>query len=77
LFLNNSSTQSNDSINYKRESSVFVRYKGKKVKIFGDALENYIKFFEKRIIVVKCLAENENYANFATAAGKKSKAKKK
>ena len=58
---------------HKRGSAVFVRYKGKRVKIAGDALANYIKLVEKRVIVVKCLAENANYANFATAAGKKSK----
>jgi hypothetical protein len=62
---------------HKRESSIFIRYKGKKVKIAGDALENYIKLVDKRVVVAKCLAENANYANFATATGKKSKAKKK
>ncbi len=62
---------------HKRESSVFVRYKGKKVKIAGDALKNYIKLVEKRVTVVKCLAQIANYANFATAAGKKKKNKTK
>lgn len=62
---------------HKRESSVFVRFKGKKVKIAGDALKNYIKLVEKRVTVVHCLAQNANYANFATAAGKKPKRSKK
>jgi len=62
---------------HKRQSSVFVRYKGKKVQIAGDALGNYIKLVEKRVSVVRCLAQNANYANFATAAGKKPKGKAK
>ena len=60
---------------HKRQSSVFVRYNGKKVQIAGDALENYIKLVEKRVSVVRCLAQHADYANFATAAGKKPKSK--
>ena len=62
----------------ERQSSVFVRYQGKKVKIAGNALANYIKLVEKRVNVVQCLAQQSKYANFATAAGgKKRKSKPK
>ena len=61
---------------HERQSSVSVNFKGKKVKIAGDALENYIKLVQKRVLVVRCLAQNADYANFSTAAGKKSKSKK-
>jgi len=40
-----------------RESAVFVRYKGKKVKIAGKALENYIKLVSKRVGVIRCLTK--------------------
>jgi hypothetical protein len=40
-----------------RESAVFVRYKGKKVKIAGKALENYIKLVSKRVGVIRYLAK--------------------
>lgn len=58
---------------HKRESSVFVTYKDKKVKIAGNALANYIKLVEKRVSITRCLAQNDKYADFATAAGNKAK----
>ena len=54
----------------KRESSVFVRYKGKKVKIAGNALGNYIKLVAKRVDVIQCLASVKAGPNFLTASGK-------
>jgi hypothetical protein len=41
----------------KRESAVFVRYRGKKVKIDGKALVNYIKLVSKRVGVIRCLSK--------------------
>ncbi|MEQ8195221.1 MAG: hypothetical protein RIB59_12115 [Rhodospirillales bacterium] len=58
---------------HKRESAVYVNYKNKKVKIAGNALANYIKLVEKRVDITRCLAQNDKYANFATAAGDKPK----
>ncbi len=57
----------------KRQSSVFIRYENKKVKIAGDALKNYIKLVEKRVSIVRCLALHADYAGGGTAGGKKSK----
>ena len=61
---------------HERQSSVSVKYKGSKVEIAGHALDNYIKLVKKRVLVVRCLAQNADYANFATAAGKKPATKK-
>ena len=55
---------------YARDSSVFVRYKGKKVKIAGNALANYIKLVAKRVSVIQCLAKINTNPNFLTASGK-------
>lgn len=55
---------------HKRESSVFVRYKGKKVKIAGDALANYIKLVAKRVNVTRCLAGDKADPNLFKVSGK-------
>ncbi len=55
---------------YARESSVFVNYKGQKVKIAGNALANYIKLVTKRVFVIQCLAKNITDSNFATVSRK-------
>ncbi|MEL0106492.1 MAG: hypothetical protein VW802_06055 [Rhodospirillaceae bacterium] len=55
---------------HKRESSVFVRYKGKKVKIAGDALANYIKLVAKRVDVIRCLANDKTDPNMHKVSGK-------
>ena len=54
---------------YKRESSVFVRYKGKRVKIAGNALANYIKLVAKRVTVIQCLASIKVDPNLHKVSG--------
>ena len=54
----------------ERESAVFVRYKGKKVKIAGKALENYIKLVSKRVDVIRCLAKVSTVPKLINYSGK-------
>jgi len=62
---------------HQRDSGAVIKRKGKKIRLAGDQLEKYLKFAQRRISVVQCLAEMEEatgLADFATAAGTPSKA---
>ena len=62
---------------HQRGSGAVIKRKGKKIRLAGDQLEKYLKFAQRRISVVQCLAEMEEatgLADFATAAGTPSKA---
>lgn len=60
-----------------RDSGAVIKRKGKKIRLAGEQLGKYLKFSQRRISVVQCLAEMEEatgLADFATAAGTPSKA---
>lgn len=62
---------------HQRDSGAVIKRKGKKIRLAGDQLEKYLKFTQRRISVVQCLAEMDEatgLADFATAAGTPSKA---
>lgn len=61
----------------QRDSGAVIKRKGKKIRLAGEQLEKYLKFAQRRISVVQCLAEMEEatgLADFATAAGTPSEA---
>lgn len=62
---------------HQRDSGAVIKRKGKKIRLAGEQLGKYLKFSQRRISVVQCLAEMEEatgLADFATAAGTPSKA---
>ena len=62
---------------HQRDSGAVIKRKGKKIRLAGEQLGKYLKFTQRRISVVQCLAEMEDatgLANFATAAGTPSEA---
>lgn len=54
---------------HERGSAAVVTWKNRKIRLKGDAIPNFLKLVERRISVTRCLAENEDIANFSTAAG--------
>jgi len=46
-----------------------VTWRGKKVRLEGAKLGDFLKLVDRRLAVTKCLAESEGLANFSTAAG--------
>lgn len=46
-----------------------VTWRGKKVRLKGKDLVNFLKLFDQRLTVTRCLADNYSIANFSTAAG--------
>lgn len=54
---------------YNRGSSADVTWKNRKIRLKGEAIPKFLKLVDRRIAVTRCLAENEDIANFSTAAG--------
>lgn len=57
---------------YGRGSGVAVKREGRTARLTGDDLAAYIAFSDRRLAVVRCLADSEKglkMANFSTAAG--------
>lgn len=56
----------------KRGKGAIIKRKGRRITLRGGKLGNYIRLSDKRIDVVRCLADNaemDSLQNFATAAG--------
>ena len=53
----------------ERGTAAVVTWNGRKIRLKGDAIDIFLDQVDRRIIVTRCLSENDDIANFSTAAG--------
>ncbi len=53
----------------KRGTAAVVTWKNRKIRLKGGAIDIFLGQVDRRLKVTRCLAENDDIANFSTAAG--------
>lgn len=62
---------------YKRGSGAVIKRDERKIRLAGDQLAKYLKYADRRLAVIRCLADESDITglgNFSTAAGTPSDA---
>ncbi len=53
----------------ERGTAAVVTWKNRKIRIKGEAIDIFLGHVDRRLEVTRCLSENDDIANFSTAAG--------